>query len=104
MILCENELGALAAYVSCIQNRVVPILLDAKIDKNLLYNIVEAYKPDYVICKDGCHGDLGEATYSLGDDVGTYKVVKQSLLMPISCMTIWLCFSLPQVQQVLLNL
>lgn len=76
VILCENELGALAAYVSCIQNRVVPILLDAKIDKNLLYNIVEAYKPDYVICKDGCHGDLGEATYSLGDDVGTYKVVK----------------------------
>lgn len=33
VILCENELGALASYISCIQNRVVPILLDAKINK-----------------------------------------------------------------------
>lgn len=104
MILCENELGALASYISCIQNRVVPILLDAKIDKGLLHNIIEAYKPDYVICKDSCHDDLGKTIYSFGVDVCPYKVVKLNIQMPISCMTIWLCFSLPQVQQVLLNL
>ena len=76
VILCENELGALASYISCIQNRVVPILLDAKIDKGLLHNIIEAYKPDYVICKDSCHDDLGKTIYSFGVDVCPYKVVK----------------------------
>lgn len=76
VILCENELGALASYISCIQNRVVPILLDAKIDKVLLHNIIEAYKPDYVICKDSCHDDLGKTIYSFGVDICPYKVVK----------------------------
>lgn len=76
VILCENELGALASYISCIQNRVVPILLDAKIDKSLLNNIIESYKPDYVICKNDCHDDLGKNIYSFGEDVGAYKIVK----------------------------
>jgi acyl-CoA synthetase (AMP-forming)/AMP-acid ligase II len=46
--LCQNSMGALAGYVSFINNRIVPLLLAAELDRQLLDNLLAAYKPEYL--------------------------------------------------------
>ncbi|MCM1568106.1 MAG: AMP-binding protein [Roseburia sp.] len=48
IILCKNTLGSVISYVSLLKNRVVPILLDAMIDRNLLDNLMHIYQPRYL--------------------------------------------------------
>ena len=47
-LLCENSVGAVNAYLSCIENKVVPLILSVKTDKLLLKNLMEIYKPAYL--------------------------------------------------------
>lgn len=47
-LLCTNTLGALISYTSCIQNRAVPLLLSAQLDRELLRRLLEVYHPDYL--------------------------------------------------------
>ncbi|MGA2405360.1 MAG: AMP-binding protein [Bacteroidales bacterium] len=46
--LCQNQLESLCGYISFISNKVVPLLLDASLDKELLDDLIEAYKPEYL--------------------------------------------------------
>jgi len=46
--LCTNTLGSLIGYVSFINNKIVPLLLDSNLDEDLLRNLIETYKPDYL--------------------------------------------------------
>lgn len=46
--LCDLEYGSVMGYVSFIEYGIVPVLLDAKLDQQLLWNLVELYKPDYI--------------------------------------------------------
>lgn len=64
LILCENELGALSAYVSCVNHGAVPILLDAKLAEDRLAELMTLYRPQYVICREGAHADLGQSVFS----------------------------------------
>jgi len=45
--LCRNCAGSLLGYVTFLNNGIVPLLLDAQIDRQLLINLTETYKPDY---------------------------------------------------------
>lgn len=45
--LCENSLGALAGYAAFESNGQVPLMLSAKIDRELLNNLSEVYHPSY---------------------------------------------------------
>jgi long-chain acyl-CoA synthetase len=47
-ILCENSLGSLIGYVSFLRNGIVPLMLDKNININLLMNLINIYKPDYI--------------------------------------------------------
>lgn len=47
-ILCENSAGPLAAYVSCLNNRVVPLMVSANMDHDMLKNLIEVYHPEYL--------------------------------------------------------
>ena len=47
-VLCENSIGSLIGYVSSINNRIVPVMLSANLDKNLLDNLLETYCPAYI--------------------------------------------------------
>lgn len=76
IILCENELGALASYLSCIKNKVVPILLDSKISSPLLEKIIKTYKPDFIFCKEDEHKGLEERICSFCENYGSYKILK----------------------------
>ena len=46
--LCQNEIGSLAGYLGFVNHRIVPILLDAHLDRERLSALMNTYKPDYV--------------------------------------------------------
>lgn len=46
--LCSNTIGSFLGYVSFINHRIVPLLLDAQIDRELLNSLMQNYKPDYL--------------------------------------------------------
>ncbi len=52
-ILCKNTVGALISYVSMIENRMVPLLLPADMDRELLQNLFETYEPAIICCPTG---------------------------------------------------
>jgi long-chain acyl-CoA synthetase len=46
--LCKNNMETLIGYFSFIRNRVVPLMLEASLDKKLLANLLEKYSPMYI--------------------------------------------------------
>jgi acyl-coenzyme A synthetase/AMP-(fatty) acid ligase len=46
--LCENTIGSFCGYFSFINNGIVPLMLDTTINKDLLDNLIEIYKPNYL--------------------------------------------------------
>lgn len=46
--LCTNAYGSMAGYVSFLKNKVVPLMLDAHIDTELLDNFLRLYRPQYI--------------------------------------------------------
>ena len=48
-ILCKNSIGSILSYISCIQNKIVPLMLNASIDDSLLSNLIDIYKPKFIL-------------------------------------------------------
>jgi acyl-coenzyme A synthetase/AMP-(fatty) acid ligase len=48
--LCENSVGSAVGYLSFLRNGVVPLMLDRKIDEELLNHLLTVYQPAYVYC------------------------------------------------------
>jgi acyl-CoA synthetase (AMP-forming)/AMP-acid ligase II len=48
LILCSNRLGSLIGYIAFLNHHVVPMMLDAELDKRLLAALTEAYRPEYI--------------------------------------------------------
>lgn len=46
--LCSNTAGSLCGYLACLQNRVVPLMLDAEMDATLLGGLIQTYGPPYI--------------------------------------------------------
>ena len=47
-ILCDYHMDTVAFYYSMMNNHVVPLLLDKKLDKELLENLIQVYRPQYI--------------------------------------------------------
>jgi long-chain acyl-CoA synthetase len=47
-VLCKNDLGSFSGYVSFICKQIVPLLLDASLEKDLLQQLLEKYGPEFV--------------------------------------------------------
>ncbi len=47
-LLVGNNVDSLVAYVACLNHRIVPLMLDAKIDGQLLQRFLEIYQPDFI--------------------------------------------------------
>lgn len=47
-LLCENTIGSIMTYLSSLRNKVVPLLLDAHMENDMLKNLCDIYKPDYI--------------------------------------------------------
>lgn len=46
--LCRNEIGSLVGYVGFLNAKIVPLMLKADLDEELLQNLLQTYKPDYL--------------------------------------------------------
>lgn len=46
--LCQNSIGSLLGYVACINGKITPVLLNEQLDRDLLYTLLENYKPSYL--------------------------------------------------------
>lgn len=72
--MCSNTVGSVISYVSCIENEIVPILLNENIEEELYIDLLDTYKPNYIFRKkteatDGkivCH------------DIYNYELIKWS--------------------------
>ena len=65
-LYCRNTVGAVLYYRSCLRNHVVPLLLEHRMDRELLRTLIGTYEPDYLIgvlwlsaCKAGCQTENG---------------------------------------------
>ena len=47
-LLVGNNIDSLVAYVACLNHGIVPLMLDAKIDGQLLQRFVDVYHPDFI--------------------------------------------------------
>ena len=43
--MCENSIGSVIGYTAFVNNGIVPVLLNATLDKELLDNLMKTYKP-----------------------------------------------------------
>lgn len=62
-ILCKNTIGSVLSYFACLKNQTVPLLLDAKMDYNMIKNLIEEYQPDvlfYPQDQERSWGDFGQ--------------------------------------------
>ena len=51
-ILCENSIGAMVGYVASLSNRIVPLLLSASMNIELLDELIDTYQPQYIWGKE----------------------------------------------------
>lgn len=56
--LCLNEIGSLLGYVTFINHKIVPLLLDAHLDREMLYLLIDKYKPDYLWLPSNMTGEF----------------------------------------------
>lgn len=49
-LLCSNTIGSLAGYVSFIENKTVPVMLDATMDQQMFGDLVCSYEPKFFWC------------------------------------------------------
>ncbi len=50
--ICQNTIGSLCGYISFIANKIVPLMLDSTIDRELLEGLVNTYRPEYLWLPD----------------------------------------------------
>ena len=98
-LLVGNNLDSLVAYVACLNHGIVPLMLDAKIDGQLLQRFINVYHPDFIWrraesgyvledCRIVGLKDCGDKTTGLHPDLalllttsgstGSPKLVRQS--------------------------
>lgn len=46
--LCTNSIGSIVGYTTCLNNHIVPLLLDNHLDADLLAYLIDTYKPKYL--------------------------------------------------------
>lgn len=56
--LCCNEPGSLLGYITFINYKKVPLLVEAGLDRQLLFQLIMAYKPDYLWIPQACCSDF----------------------------------------------
>ncbi len=73
-ILCTNSIGALTGYTACLNYRIVPLLIAADLDKELMGNLLSVYKPDYLWVPS----DIGEVfeEYTVKYEAYQYKLLE----------------------------
>lgn len=59
-LVCENCPESVTAYIGFLRRRIVPMLINPKIDPDMLLLLLKAYKPQYIFCSKKWHADGNE--------------------------------------------
>lgn len=63
-LLCKNCVGSVVGYVACMSGESVAAMLSSSIDKELLSDLLDAYRPSYVWCPEENVSDIsGERVF-----------------------------------------
>lgn len=62
-LVCRNCIASVAGYVGFLQKRIVPVLLNSAIDKDLFEELRKHYQPQYIWCPDDFVSDDGIKAY-----------------------------------------
>ena len=65
--LCQNEIGSLAGYLGFVNHRIVPVLVDAHLDRALLTSLRDTYKPDYLWVPEEMASEFADCTIVYGN-------------------------------------
>lgn len=57
--LCTNGIGSVVGYVSFLNHRIVPLLLNSKLDFSLLQSLISLYKPTFLWLPDDMRDSFG---------------------------------------------
>lgn len=63
-LLSENNAGGVAWIVGCIASGMVPLILNARMDKDLYAHLLDIYRPEYVCAPDDIDVNLENETIS----------------------------------------
>ena len=66
-LLVGNNIDSLVAYVACLNHGIVSLMLDAKIDGQLLQRFIDIYRPDFIWRPSG-EGYVLEERQRTGDE------------------------------------
>ena len=47
-LLCENSIESVVGYLSCLRSGVVPLLISSSLDKELVLELINSYKPNFI--------------------------------------------------------
>jgi len=75
-MLCSNTIESVAAYLGFLRAKSVPVLINHIINKELLLNLLDVYKPEYIYLPK-THARLCES-FSLVASYGKYSLLKTS--------------------------
>lgn len=62
-VLNDNSIGALSGYLGSMQNRIVPLLLGANMDSELLRILIDTYHPEYLWLPKNKINSLGNLSF-----------------------------------------
>jgi acyl-coenzyme A synthetase/AMP-(fatty) acid ligase len=79
--LCTNTYGSVLGYFSFIKNKVVPLMLNADLDMNILTALIEKYRPAYIYLPEEL--SLFENTTVIYQKFG-FKLVKTNFLVDVA--------------------
>ncbi len=75
--LCRSCYGSVLGYVSFLNHRVVPVLLDAGMERELLWNLICLYKPQYLwVPEDQSESFCNKSGYCRDADMGGYTLIQ----------------------------
>lgn len=85
-LFCENSIGAVFFYLACLNKKIVPLLLDAKMEQALAARLIQTYAPDYIafpadLCAD-VSADAAPAAEGFGYTVYQYTPAGQRAPYP----------------------
>lgn len=61
--LCQNAIGSMTGYISFLNAGIVPVLLNAHLEKNLLDGLLAAYQPKYLWVPEAQTGGFAEMEF-----------------------------------------
>lgn len=76
MILCDYGIDTVAFYYCQMNNHVVPILLDKKLEQDLLEQLIKTYQPEYIWCMEREGKRLLEYTDDIIQCGGQHVLIK----------------------------